>query len=330
MHLRKLGKSGLNVSAIGLGLAALGRPGYINLGHADDLEENYGAKAMEANAHRVLDLAWKLGIRYFDAARSYGRAEDFLSTWLRARDLTAEVIVGSKWGYEYTANWKVDVPSHEVKNHSISQLQKQWSESHALLHPGPNLYQIHSATQESGVLKNQQVLEELFRLKESGTRIGLSTSGPRQSEIILEAIEIKIASKRLFDTIQSTWNLLEQSATKALHAAHKSGVGVIIKEALANGRLTAKNRDPDFEDKYYLFEFHENQMNVTTDALALAAALNQPWADVVLSGATTPEQLESNMGALTVTWNDQMEQVLGFLREPSEEYWRTRSQLPWN
>ena len=89
-------------------------------------------------------------------------------------------------------------------------------------------------------------------------------------------------------------------------------------------------RDPDFEDKCYLFGFHEKQTNVTTDALAIAAALNQPWADVVLSGATNVEQLESNVQALVVTWNDQMEQDLGFLREPSEEYWENRSQLPWN
>lgn len=39
MQRRSLGKSGLRVTPIGLGLAALGRPGYINLGHADDLNE---------------------------------------------------------------------------------------------------------------------------------------------------------------------------------------------------------------------------------------------------------------------------------------------------
>ena len=42
MELRELGKTGLMVSRIGLGMAALGRPGYINLGHAEDLEKDYG------------------------------------------------------------------------------------------------------------------------------------------------------------------------------------------------------------------------------------------------------------------------------------------------
>ena len=41
-------------------------------------------------------------MRCFDAARSYGRAEQFLSGWLRSRDLAPEdVTVGSKWGYTY-------------------------------------------------------------------------------------------------------------------------------------------------------------------------------------------------------------------------------------
>lgn len=47
--------------------------------------------------------------RYFDAARSYGKAEEFLGEWLRARNIpTSEVMVGSKWGYTYTADWQID------------------------------------------------------------------------------------------------------------------------------------------------------------------------------------------------------------------------------
>ena len=63
----------------GLGLAALGRPGYINLGHAADLHADYDVAAMEGRAHAVLDAAHAAGVRYFDAARSYGRAEEFLA-----------------------------------------------------------------------------------------------------------------------------------------------------------------------------------------------------------------------------------------------------------
>src|SRR6516165_3107252 len=101
---RSLGTTGLTVTSLGLGLAALGRPGYINLRHAADLAHDYDVAAMEARAHAVLDAAWAAGVRYFDAARSYGRAEEFLGRWLAARDIApADVTVGSKWGYTYTA-----------------------------------------------------------------------------------------------------------------------------------------------------------------------------------------------------------------------------------
>src|SRR3954463_8673952 len=124
--------SNLLPSPLGLGLAALGRPGYINLGHADDLGRDYDVAAMQAHAHAVLDAAWHAGVRYFDAARSYGRAEEFLSAWLNARQIPTDAVsVGSKWGYAYTAGWQVHASAHEIKQHSLEQLRRQWPESQA-------------------------------------------------------------------------------------------------------------------------------------------------------------------------------------------------------
>ena len=117
--MRTLGATGLSVSPVGLGLAALGRPGYINLGHAGDVGDT-DVEAMERHAHAVLDAAYEGGVRYFDAARSYGRAEAFLASWLGRRGLSrGDVTVGSKWGYTYTADWRVDVDEHEVKDLSV-------------------------------------------------------------------------------------------------------------------------------------------------------------------------------------------------------------------
>jgi aryl-alcohol dehydrogenase-like predicted oxidoreductase len=120
MKQSSFGRTGLNVTPIGLGLAALGRPGYINLGHADDLKQNYEVEDMEQQAHTVLDTAWAGGVRYFDAARSYGRAEAFLASWLTSRQIGPEAVtVGSKWGYTYTAGWQIEADKHEVKDHSL-------------------------------------------------------------------------------------------------------------------------------------------------------------------------------------------------------------------
>jgi aryl-alcohol dehydrogenase-like predicted oxidoreductase len=316
---RVLGRTGLPVSRLGLGLAALGRPGYINLGHGDDLGARKDVTTLEREAHAVFDAAYAGGIRYFDAARSYGKAEEFLASWLDRRGLApGAVTVGSKWGYTYTADWQVDADVHEVKELSVDTLRRQIAESRGLLGPHLRLYQIHSATIESGVLEDREVLDELARLRETGLAIGLTVTGPNQPQTIERALEVGG-----FDTVQATWNLLERSAGPALESAHKAGLGVIVKEALANGRLTARG------DVAALRELAERS-GATPDALALAAVLRQPWADVVLSGAATIDTLESNLKALQLELNSELEPELVQLTEDPFVYWEERSRLPWN
>ena len=58
--------------------------------------------------------------------------------------------------------------------------------------------------------------------------------------------------------------------------------------------------------------------------------LAQPWADVVLSGATTVEQLRSNLTALDVAYDDELDRRLAPLAEDRAQYWATRAALPWN
>jgi aryl-alcohol dehydrogenase-like predicted oxidoreductase len=331
METRVLGNTGLVVSRLGVGLAALGRPGYINLGHAADLHSDYDVASMEARAHAVLDAAFHAGVRYFDAARSYGRAEAFLASWLAARQIApGAVTVGSKWGYTYTAEWQVEVDKHEVKDHTLGTLLRQAAESRANLGSHLNLYQIHSATLESGVLQRREVLEELARLRSGGWAIGLTLTGPQQAETLKQALDVVLEGQRLFDCVQATWNLLEPSATVVLEEAHAAGVGVIVKEALANGRLSARNHDAAFAGKRKVLEGEASRQATTLDALALAAVLAQKWVDVVLSGAATADQLRSNLTATAVAWDNVASARLQTLAERPEDYWNTRTRLPWN
>ncbi len=314
-----LGQTSLQVSRIGLGLAALGRPGYINLGHAADLAGHTDVAAMRSGAHRVLDAAYAAGIRYFDAARSYGRAEEFLGSWLSQRQLSPQdVAVGSKWGYTYTADWRVDAEVNEVKDLSLATLRRQENESRSRLRANLQLYQIHSATIDSGVLEDRAVMDELARLRAGGLYIGFTATGANQSETIERAVE---AGR--FDAVQATWNLLEPSAGRALAAAHAAGLGVIVKEAVANGRLTSRGNIRS------LMQFAD-ETGVTPDALALAAVLAQPWVDVVLSGAATAEMLTTNLVALDVNLGGEILHRLSGLAEDPAAYWEQRSALPWN
>ncbi|MBB6016192.1 aldo/keto reductase [Deinococcus radiopugnans] len=303
---------------LGLGLAALGRPGYINLGHGEDLTDKT-VEAMREHAWTVLDRAWAAGLRYFDAARSYGRAEDFLGGWLRERGYPATV--GSKWGYTYVANWRTDADTHEIKSHDLDTLDRQWPETLEALGRQPDLYLIHSATLATGVLEDVRVLARLAERAAGGVRVGLSTSGPGQAETLRRALEVAVDGVNPFSAVQATWNLLEPSAGTALAEADAAGWAVVVKEAVANGRLAGRATLPPA-----LAELCAG-LNATPDAVALAAALAQPWADGVLSGATTVEQLESNLQALTLAGDFS---GLAGLAESPASYWRTRAGLAWN
>ena len=304
------------MTQIGLGLAALGRPGYVNLNHGDDVADASVA-GMERVAFDVLDAAYAGGVRCFDAARSYGRAETFLADWLARRGVQPdEVVVSSKWGYAYTARWCVDAEQHEVKRLTVEQLRRQRCETLELLGGHLRLYQIHSATLESGVLDDNAVRDELATLRDSGIRVGLSVTGPQQAATIEHALHVGG-----FDAVQATWNLHERSAAGALARAHDAGLQVYVKEALANGRLTARG-GPSLTSV-------ARELGVGADQVALAAALAQPWADVVLSGAATVAQLESNLGARRVSWDEELDARLAGLVEDPGAYWEARSALPW-
>ena len=113
-------------STLGLGLAALGRPAYITLERQRDFGAHRGVAELERRCHAMLDAAYAAGIRYIDAARSYGMAENFVGSWLSTRNPPKDTVtVGSKWGYTYTAGWRIDAAEHEVKDLSAGTLDRK-------------------------------------------------------------------------------------------------------------------------------------------------------------------------------------------------------------
>ncbi|NUT28274.1 MAG: aldo/keto reductase [Streptomyces sp.] len=308
---------------LGLGLAAVGRPGYINLGREADLPAERTVDALRHRTHELLDAAYAQGVRYFDVARSYGRSEEFLADWLNARPAFGDIVVGSKWGYTYTADWTTDAEKHEVKDHSLATYERQRAESDALLGDHLDLYQIHSVTPDSPALTDKELHARLAEAAAQGTTIGFSTSGPAQAAAIRSALAVTVDGEPLFRTVQSTYNALETSAAPALAEAHDAGLTVIVKEGMANGRL-AEPYAPD------ALKAVAEETQLGCDAVALALILRQPWAGVVLSGAATAVQLASNLHAAVVDLDEeQLERLAGLVEEPGA-YWERRGQLPWH
>ncbi|MEV5844437.1 aldo/keto reductase [Streptomyces sp. NPDC051985] len=308
---------------IGLGLAAVGRPGYINLNRDEDLGETRTVEALRTRTHELLDAAYAQGVRYFDVARSYGRSEEFLADWLTAHPDLTDVVVGSKWGYTYTAGWSADAETHEVKDHSLATYDRQRAESDALLGDRLDLYQIHSVTPDSPALTDKELHARLAEAAATGLTLGFSTSGPAQADAIRAALAITVDGEPLFRTVQSTYNALETSAGPALAEAHDAGLTVIVKEGMANGRLAAPHA-PD------ALRTVAEQTGLGCDAVALAVVLCQPWAGVVLSGAATLTQLASNLHAAAVDLDEDQLTRLATLTEDPRTYWERRGSLPWH
>lgn len=316
----------IKITKIGIGLAALGRPEYINIRENKSIDKS--EKAFREKAFEVLDFAYENGLRYFDTAPSYGKGERYLFDWKTERK-HSDINISTKWGYTYIANWELGYKGkHEVKEHSLDKLLEQWELSQFLL-PELKIYQIHSATLESGVLQNTAILNKLHQIKkQTKVQIGISSSGDNQKEIILEALNTKVENEYLFDSFQVTYNILEQSSLEVLKALNSRNKTIIIKEALANGRIfNQKNKVV-----YSLLDSLSKKYNVGIDAIAIRFVIESIEPNFVLSGASDAKQLEQNLKALNkdLSFTALELDQLKLLRMNPKSYWDERSRLVWD
>ena len=103
-----------------------------------------------------------------------------------------------------------------------------------------------------------------------------------------------------------------------------------MKEALANGRLANERDGEGYMTLEGIGRAHRPSPAPSVDAIAIAAALAQPWADVVLSGAVTVDQLRSNLTALDVHLRSDELTLMAAMAVQPEQYWLARSSLPWS
>ena len=315
-------------SRLGLGLAAIARPAYITSGRASDLGDARDVDTLRARTRELLDAGYAAGIRYLDVARSYGRAEEFLAGWLADHPEADDVEIGSKWGYRYVGGWRMDVEKHEVKDHSLDAFTEQYARTRELLGERLGIYHVHSATTDTGVLDDVRVHRALAHLRDGGVRVGISTSGPAQADAIRRALDVRIGGEPLFTSFQTTWNPLEPSAGPALAEAADTGARVILKEVVANGRLTPAGDDGT--DGARAAAALAERLGIPLDRVAVAAALANPWAWRVLLGPVDKAQLESNVDAADLVLPSGVDDELAALAEAPERYWATRSARPWS
>ena len=313
---------------IGLGTAAIGRPLYINVRESTN-EKPFSLTKFKEEGLQVLEDAYNNGIRFFDTSPGYGLAEQLLVDWLKTKD-DLDIIATTKWGYTYVANFDPNPKVHEIKEHSIDKLNNQWEFSKMLL-PYLKVYQIHSATLDTGVLENKEILSRLHEIKKvHNITIGLTTTDVNQTEVLEKGLSIEVENEKLFQSFQCTFNILDQSVFKYVDELQNISGPFIIKEALANGRLIPNNKNSNYFLLYDFLMEIADKYKVGADAVAMRYCMDKFQNAKVLSGADNCIHLRNNLQANQFSLTqDELKKFDAFGIE-STEYWLERKSLQWN
>lgn len=325
MDLKRLGRSDLMVPRMGLGCGALG-----------------GVKPMtDAEAHSVLDAAWREGIRYFDTSPWYGNthSEHRVGRFLRLKNRD-EFKITSKVGRLYSRpdnradfdqsvwakRWPGGLPFEPHFDFRRDAILRSYEDSMMRLGlPSIDGLAIHDLDirhqkSEEGIARGFDQLEKgggykaLSQLKERGEikaiGVGINFAGliPR----FLERFEID------YFILAMPYTLLDQQALEVeLPMCLEAGSSILIGAPFASGILATgavkgaqysyADASEDILNRVRQFEAIGTQFNVPISAAALQLPLGHPSVAGVIPGADTAEQVSSNMAAV--------------LRKIPREYW---------
>ncbi|MFC4224558.1 aldo/keto reductase [Lysinibacter cavernae] len=308
MEYRSLGRSGLRVSAVGLGCNNFGRPG----------AATEGQDGSTAVIHAALDA----GITLFDTADvygyGYGRSETFMGNALAGR--RDEVVLATKFGH---ADMDSDIPSWGARGsrqyvrlaveQSLRRLQTDWID----------LYQLHTPDPNTPIEETLAALDELIH--EGKVRyIGHSNFAAWQ--VADAEYKSKLAGHSRFISAQNEYSLLVRDAERELMPAlAEYGVGFLPFFPLYNGLFTGKfTRDGGSADTRIMrqrphlietapwdaIEEYERLCmgwGVTMLEATFGWLLSNPVLSSVIAGATTPEQVRQN-AEQGVSWKPTAEQ----------------------
>jgi aryl-alcohol dehydrogenase-like predicted oxidoreductase len=297
---RQLGQSGIAVSRIILGCG--------NFGGIGSAPQFFGQGTSRAEAHRLLDTAWELGITTLDTADAYGggRSETYIGEWLAARgpEVRKRVVVTTK-----TFN-----PMEKGADHGLSRVRILRQVETSLTRLGLDrlpLYMTHAWDSATPVEETLGALDALVRDGKVGA-VGCSNVTGEQ---LAEALELSaLEGLTRFEWVQNAFSLLELGdAETVFPVCHEHGLGYTPFSPLAGGWLTGKYRrgeefpagsrmtlrpeggeryltDPVF-DALESFEREAAQRGVSMAGLALAWALAVPEITAVIIGPMKAEHL---------------------------------------
>jgi aryl-alcohol dehydrogenase-like predicted oxidoreductase len=292
MEYRRLGSSGLKVSAIGLG------------------GNNFGVRLDAEGTRRVVDQALDAGINFIDTANVYGRgrSEEFIGKALRGK--RGHALIATKFGREMT-------PAPNGGGGSRKHIMDQVEASLRRLETDTiDLYQFHIHDPETPVEETLRALDDLIR---QGKVRYIGCSQIKAWQACHAVWTSRAHGLHAFVSLQPHYSLLYRETEQELIPfclAH--GLGVIPYFPLEGGFLTGKYRPGEAPPQGTRFAGQGNYQRLLTDSnfsilekltrfaeergrsvgeLALAWLLANPVVSTVIPGATKPEQVLANIRA---------------------------------
>jgi len=214
--LRPLGRTGLRVSAIGLGTVKLGRNQGVKYPRAFELPDERSAKSL-------LDCARGLGINLLDTAPAYGSSEERLGRLLTGR--REDWVICSKVGEEFEhGRSHFDFSPEHTRASVLRSLRRLRIEA-------LDIVLVHSDGDDLGIIERRGTLEALVRMRQEGLvrAVGMST----------KTVAGGLAAAGCCDLVMLTYNPEWRRELPVLDACVRSGAGALVKKPLASGRLAA-------------------------------------------------------------------------------------------
>ncbi len=229
MEHRQLGRSGVAVSRVILGCG--------NFGGIGSAPAFFGRGTTKAEAFRLMDAAWDLGVTTFDTADAYGggRSESFIGQWLATKDaaVRSRIVIATK-----TFN-----PMDEGADHGLAAARVHRQVESSLRRLGVErvaLYLAHDFDPDTPQEETLQAFDDLLR---AGT-VGAAGASNFNGEQLAEALELsELEGLARYEWVQNGFSLLEQGDRETVFpVCREHGLGYTPFSPLAGGWLTGKYR----------------------------------------------------------------------------------------
>ena len=148
--------------------------------------------------------------------------------------------------------------------------------------------------------------------------------------MIKKALDVLVGGHQVFDMFQVTYNFLDQSLQEVFEELLHQNKSIVIKEALANGRVFRNKNYPHYNKMYSILEGLSEKHNVGVDAISLKYCEQTIPNSMVLSGASSIRQLQENVKLNNFSLSKEDIKSLNSFKKSPDFYWSERKKLQWN